>query len=948
MHICQIGKYLISLIPDEANLGRPKRANSAQTAKNIKKATRRFKRKSKEAYSTSSSASSSGSSKKSVRRKKKQKVGMEEMKRKLSEGAPKVNPKIKPPMATIDEQQEIEVAKLLEEDSPTTPATSHDEEQEDFVEQNFEYGVRITRLQEGDLKKYIRQLMPKLKKIWDKKSKDSWRLKHFLSGFKARREMVTTTVLRHPFTNEQEDLVREQIISRFKLSYQDQRVKHGFLMDVMVPETLVLIYQLHFQIKTIKEAEKRMVNTPLRKIFKFGAAGVKGRLIPMDEDGDVKTRKTDEFSKTPSSVSSDAANSSSTSLSHSSTIDRLIRERDGNASEPGEVFYGEGGGSSNSTQSQSSRLASPTRPSKLRPPEAKVQEGATGFDMGNFSSSSSVNGGGLPRRRKNERKARLPLSSSSSSKSSKHGKGTSWRQRTQKSFLHEERDERDIPSPDPQAPPTLAPAHSSDDYSPQSGETGKPTVSLKDGYRCMCQLERDSRSMPLEIRKRYVAENLLQFTNSHKLHRLPKYILPKYSRKKGMRIDREALEAINHDTGGYTTLSARSVPICSLGNGSCFYNSVSIALFGHDGYAGHIKFMTAMYLLRKNDKYKKNPRNFWIELVSGENDNEVFLEACRKNEPSSPRHIQACADALKIRIILQTPRIGSVGAIGAMSGHELEGWNNVFEPLNVTTEQEREALPSIQIIFYYSAGIVEVYRPNHFVPVLSYEEEREQSPVAGKSKSHKAFSGTETESTKDSDLTSDESPPPDVVAKGKQGPKVVIPVPEVFRKLQLEEVDGEEIPQGRKKQIYCIVQTAAGKEADALVDDVGRYRRPTTTTYDYIREGEGDKLTPIQSFEKDSIPCNLRTWYYGFRQSGTKQKKLTKVGPSPVEENYLQMRRQYKYGPDKKYRRTVTWITKIRKEDEHLKSLRLVQYTGAEVGGSKTTRPHGNAIRVSD
>ena len=101
---------------------------------------------------------------------------------------------------------------------------------------------------------------------------------------------------------------------------------------------------------------------------------------------------------------------------------------------------------------------------------------------------------------------------------------------------------------------------------------------------------------------------------------------------------------------------------------------------------------------------------------------------------------------------------------------------------------------------------------------------------------------------------------------------------------------------------------------------------------------EGDKLTPIEENDEGD-------WFYGFT-SGAGKKVRVKVNPPPGEEDLIQFTRQYKYGPGHSFKRTVTYITKIRPQEEHLKKLRLVHYSGVECGGQKNQRQHGNAIKV--
>lgn len=198
------------------------------------------------------------------------------MLKKATEGTPKIDPTR---MSPIQEGQEFEFSGSLAENTTTTSRSSgEDEKKRDFEEENLNYGRQITALTEPVLRSYIRKILPHLDSVWNKKAKDSWRLKQFQKGFKARREMKTKCVLKHPLTNEQEDFVWNEIVRRFAPTYQEQRERHGFLFDVMLPEALIGIYQHHFQIKSTKEAEKRMAQTPLRQLFAFGAAGIKGKL----------------------------------------------------------------------------------------------------------------------------------------------------------------------------------------------------------------------------------------------------------------------------------------------------------------------------------------------------------------------------------------------------------------------------------------------------------------------------------------------------------------------------------------------------------------------------------------------------------------------------------------------------------------------------------------------
>ena len=573
------------------------------------------------------------------------------------------------------------------------------------------------------------------------------------------------------------------------------------------------------------------------------------------------------------------------------------------------------------------------KPASVPPDEGSVQEA---------DSSSSGHQSSAARPTTDEPERHQASSSSSSSSSRAAAARPSWRQRREKSFseLKGERDERVLSSPPPCAPPQSATAelpHRQGATSQQARE--KPKTTFDAGYLRMRDLEEESAHMPLRERKEYVAGHLLQFANGHVFHPLAPYDTAKFSRKKGMRLDKVALEAINRDESNSTYLMPNSVPVCALGNGSCFYNSMSLGLYGHEGYAEAIQFRTAVALLKRNPRYKHHPRNHMIELVSGQDDDEIFLEACRENEPSSPRHIQACSDTMRCRIILQTPRIGS-----RMSEEEHDGWNYVFTPLSAKTEQQRESLPTVQIIFHYSAGVCEDWRPNHFVPVLPYEIEEKKSKATSRAESESrqtsSDTGTYSTSRQGSDVTtSSESPPEIVVAKGKIGPKKgVISMAEIFRKLREEDVDGEEIPNGLKKRVYFIVQTIPGREEDALVDDVGRYKpKSSYHDYDYLREGE--KLKVMEE--------NKGEWFYGVQSSRSKNERK-KVDPPPGEQNSIQFRRQYKYGPGDAFKRTVTWITKIRPEEQYLKRLRFVQYSGEECGGGKNKRPHGNAIKVGD
>ena len=102
-------------------------------------------------------------------------------------------------MSTITEAQELEVSKILEQGSPSVSVSSSDQEKEAFEAENLENGRIIVGLSQNQLKDYIRVLRPHLDKIWTKKDRNSWRLQRYQSSFKARREMKTTSVLKHPF-----------------------------------------------------------------------------------------------------------------------------------------------------------------------------------------------------------------------------------------------------------------------------------------------------------------------------------------------------------------------------------------------------------------------------------------------------------------------------------------------------------------------------------------------------------------------------------------------------------------------------------------------------------------------------------------------------------------------------------------------------------------------------
>ena len=115
--------------------------------------------------------------------------------------------------------------------------------------------------------------------------------------------------------------MREEVLRRYAPTLREQNLKHGFIMDVMLPDTLIKIYQLHFNLKSAKESEKRMSNLDLTKLFMYGAAGIKGRVRTESEQRDLESAA-NESEKV--SQSSTEASSKSSSTSHSQTVLRSI------------------------------------------------------------------------------------------------------------------------------------------------------------------------------------------------------------------------------------------------------------------------------------------------------------------------------------------------------------------------------------------------------------------------------------------------------------------------------------------------------------------------------------------------------------------------------------------------------------------------------------------------
>lgn len=748
--------------------------------------------------------------------------------------------------------------------------------------------------------------------------------------------------------------MREEVLRRYAPTLREQNLKHGFIMDVMLPDTLIKIYQLHFNLKSAKESEKRMSNLDLTKLFMYGAAGIKGRVRTESEQRDLESAA-NESEKVSQSSTEASSKSSSTSHSQSSLIDNSIGQKE---DQPKLSKSG-----SEETTSQSSHSPSPTRQSKIKPSasEGQVASPLSSSDVGmekpspssqveesmsyktktkpqGKSESSSTSSGSVKRpsarveeSARQEASSKIPekgdekISPSSSPRvqgstrqeasselpgkedvnpSSNYGNINTdganvgdvvivdWSEE-HNSFVvqfsssssneihflhpksvdemalnsdasgarlepfvvfvlkkvhykasksenrfniakgtefyrvfccHPEDGERRLEAINAAAAKSRAPLPpSSADVAdrPQPQERGGRTqASFREGYIYMIHLERTSREMfkgvkgvpvPYAERKEYVSANLNQYNNGHKFYPLPEYQLPRISRKSGLKIDGIAIEAITRDNSDHTFLLADTAPVETRGNGSCFYNSMSVGLYGHDGYAKDIQFITAMNLMKRIDKYKKTPQNHVIELVTGDNDDSVFLEACRKHEPSSPRHIQACADGLNVKIILMTPKLGNPQSAVVMSDYELEGWNQIFTPLRAKTQEARNSLPVVTILFHYSGGVINDYRPNHFVPVLPHEPEERQSARATLYPD-KTSSDSETQRsnrTGSFSTSSDKSSVPEVViAKGKKGPKSgVISIPKVLRKLREETIDGEEIPPGLELQQKWYLQS---------------------------------------------------------------------------------------------------------------------------------------------
>merc|ERR1712226_1089451 len=119
----------------------------------------------------------------------------------------------------------------------------------------------------------LEEMKDKVVSAYEGKKKSS-RFRAWQTGGAARHSLLYH-MMSKPFTDEQLNLALKTIQDYFTPTEELKRFHDDFLWKVILPECLIKIYQKFFDIPTMKEAERKMRDTPMpdEEEDTFGLAG---------------------------------------------------------------------------------------------------------------------------------------------------------------------------------------------------------------------------------------------------------------------------------------------------------------------------------------------------------------------------------------------------------------------------------------------------------------------------------------------------------------------------------------------------------------------------------------------------------------------------------------------------------------------------------------------------
>ncbi|KAK3091770.1 hypothetical protein FSP39_022506 [Pinctada imbricata] len=149
------------------------------------------------------------------------------------------------------------------------------------------------------------------------------------------------------------------------------------------------------------------------------------------------------------------------------------------------------------------------------------------------------------------------------------------------------------------------------------------------------------------------------------------------------------------------------VPVSVTGDGNCLFNSISVALTGHEGRSVELRLRTAIELILHKDNYVQTNSSTDIGLCSPDI-NDAIQECIKDKSFSSVWNLHAATTVTGKRIKSVYPVVNgpSDQCIGIL--------NRVFNP-RIEHPQNKKTQISIMWSGPQSKGI---WTPHHFVPLL--------------------------------------------------------------------------------------------------------------------------------------------------------------------------------------------------------------------------------------
>ena len=391
------------------------------------------------------------------------------------------------------------------------------------------------------------------------------------------------------------------------------------------------------------------------------------------------------------------------------------------------------------------------------------------------------------------------------------------------------------------------------------------------------------------------------------------------------------------------------VPLTVTSDGNCFFNAVSVALFGTEDLAPHLRLRCAIYYILHTDSLSDSQ---YMEYLLAPSLDEDINAICHDGGYSSFRAFVAAAD------ILNCPIDSVYLPVNGTNDKVCEMLNKTVLPSATSAQSSLSSDHKVRILWsrtYPPASGVWV--PNHFVPLVActcFANPHQQSVQEELLHSHSDFdtsvdncsgsrlnSGKQTASD-DTCVTSRLSDISEVgmaenELRGPLKPSCFLDMEELLRLLAMDVHGLKEVPDGVKENVYFVVNNAdnvtrrAESSRSVFRDDCGVWTSAGTgTPPSYFILSDSGKPSYIRYVKG----------VFGKLVKGS----LTPLTPHPQPDRVIVLRRSYsKLKRDEGYRRRVTWVDNL--TNQWSKPLAVIEYSGTYPQSSAC---HGNSAKDTE